>query len=38
MDENAIPQMAMLAEVKRNGIPLEFIAKVDEHNGLEFAD
>ena len=38
MDENAIPQMAMLAEAKKNGIPLEFIAKVDEHNGLEFAD
>ena len=38
MDENAIPQMAMLAEAKRSGIPLEFIAKVDEHNGLDFAD
>ena len=38
MDENAIPQMAMLAEAKKSGIPLEFIAKVDEHNGLEFGD
>jgi hypothetical protein len=30
MDENAIPQMAMLAEAKRSGIPLEFVAKVDD--------
>ena len=36
--EMCIRDRAMLAEVKRNGIPLEFIAKVDEHNGLEFAD
>ena len=30
MDENTIPQMAMLAEAKRSGIPLEFVAKVDD--------
>lgn len=28
MPETAIPQMAMLAETKREGIPLEFTAKV----------
>ena len=28
MPETAIPQMAMLAETKRDGIPLEFTAKV----------
>ena len=28
MPETAIPQMAMLAETKRDGIPLEFVAKV----------
>lgn len=28
MPETAIPQMAMLAETKRYGIPLEFTAKV----------
>jgi hypothetical protein len=28
MSENSIPQMAMLAETKREGIPLEFTAKV----------
>ena len=28
MRETAIPQMAMLAETKREGIPLEFTAKV----------
>ena len=28
LGENAIPQMAMLAETKRDGIPLEFTAKV----------
>lgn len=28
MSEQCIPQMAMLAETKREGIPLEFIAKV----------
>ena len=28
MPETAIPQMAMLAEAKREGIPLEFTAKV----------
>ena len=28
MPESAIPQMAMLAETKRDGIPLEFTAKV----------
>ncbi len=28
LPETAIPQMAMLAETKRDGIPLEFVAKV----------
>jgi hypothetical protein len=28
MPETAIPQMAMLAETKREGVPLEFVAKV----------
>ena len=28
LPETAIPQMAMLAETKRDGIPLEFTAKV----------
>lgn len=28
MPETAIPQMAMLAETKREGIPLEFTARV----------
>ena len=28
MSETSIPQMAMLAETKREGIPLEFTAKV----------
>ena len=28
MSEQCIPQMAMLAETKREGIPLEFTAKV----------
>ena len=28
LPETAIPQMAMLAETKREGIPLEFTAKV----------
>lgn len=28
MPETAIPQMAMLVETKREGIPLEFVAKV----------
>lgn len=28
MPETAIPQMAMLAETKREGVPLEFTAKV----------
>ena len=28
MSENSIPQMAMLAETKREGIPLEFTSKV----------
>jgi hypothetical protein len=28
LPESAIPQMAMLAETKRDGIPLEFTAKV----------
>ena len=28
MPESAIPQMAMLAETKREGVPLEFVAKV----------
>ena len=35
MDENAIPQMAMLAEVKRNGIPLEFVAKISDYLGVD---
>jgi hypothetical protein len=30
MDENAIPQMAMLAEVKREGIMLQFEAKAKD--------
>ena len=30
LPESAIPQMAMLAECKRDGIPLLFEAKVDE--------
>ena len=34
MPETAIPQMAMLAEAQREGIPLEFVAKVDEKAGL----
>lgn len=29
LPESAIPQMAMLAECKRDGIPLFFTAKVD---------
>lgn len=28
LPETAIPQMAMLAETKREGVPLEFTAKV----------
>ena len=28
MSEQCIPQMAMLAETKRDGVPLEFTAKV----------
>ena len=28
MPETSIPQMAMLAETKREGVPLEFTAKV----------
>ena len=28
MPETSIPQMAMLAETKREGVPLEFVAKV----------
>ena len=28
MPETAIPQMAMLAETKREGVPLEFEAKI----------
>jgi hypothetical protein len=30
LPEDCIPQMAMLAETKREGIPLLFTAKVDE--------
>ena len=30
MDENAIPQMAMLVEVKREGIVLQFEAKAKD--------
>lgn len=30
LPESAIPQMAMLAECKRDGIPLVFEAKVDD--------
>ncbi len=28
LPEDAIPQMAMLIEAKREGLPLEFVAKV----------
>ena len=35
MDENAIPQMAMLAEAKKNGIPLEFVAKISDYLGVD---
>ena len=28
LPESAIPQMAMLIEAKREGVPLEFVAKV----------
>ena len=32
LPESAIPQMAMLIEAKREGIPLEFTAKVKPDN------
>ena len=38
LPEDAIPQMAMLAECKRNGIPLVFVAEVDGLNGEETDD
>ena len=34
MPETSIPQMAMLAEAQRQGIPLEFVATVDDKAGL----
>ena len=34
MPETSIPQMAMLAEAQREGIPLEFVATVDDKAGL----
>jgi hypothetical protein len=34
LPEDSIPVMAMLAETKRAGIPLKFIAEVDA-NGLQ---
>jgi len=32
LPETCIPQMAMLAECQRDGIPLFFTAKVDDDN------
>ncbi len=34
LPETAIPQMAMLAETKRQGVPLKFEAKADK-DGLQ---
>jgi len=34
LPETAIPQMAMLAETKRDGIPLVFTAKVKPDNRI----
>ena len=31
LPESAIPQMAMLAECKRDGVPLKFEATIDEN-------
>lgn len=38
LPEDCIPQMAMLAEAKREGIPLNFTAKVDGLDSGELAN
>ena len=38
LPEDCIPQMAMLAETKREGIPLIFTAKADEPESREKSD
>lgn len=35
LEETAIPQMAMLAEEQREGIPLVFVASVDHLEGRQ---